>query len=178
MIFFPPKELDLKHAFAVALVAVTAMGCATAQDTKTAPAPKAAAAPKSECAPPPKDLVVKDLQAGTGDLVEVRNPVYVGYTGWLYDGCAADLKGAQFDTSEGRSTPFGFIVGGGRVIQGWDEGVVGMKEGGKRLLIIPPGKAYGEKGAPNGKIPPNATLVFEVNLLKILKPQPLPAKPQ
>jgi FKBP-type peptidyl-prolyl cis-trans isomerase len=168
----------LKHAFAVALVAVTAMGCATAQDSKTAPAKAQAAPAKTECAPPPKQLVVKDLQAGSGRAAEFRSPVYVGYTGWLYDGCAGDFKGAQFDTSEGRATPFGFQVGVGRVIKGWDEGVLGMKEGGKRLLIIPPDKAYGAAGAGGGKIPPNATLVFEVTLQNILQAQPLPARPQ
>jgi FKBP-type peptidyl-prolyl cis-trans isomerase len=134
-------------------------------ESKTAQAARPAT---PACAPAPKDLVVKDLEPGTGPLVAARNPVWVSYTGWLYDGCKPDLKGTQFDTSEGRATPFGFIVGGGRVIRGWDEGVVGMKEKGKRLLVIPPEKAYGAQGAGGGKIPPNATLVFEVTLLKIL----------
>lgn len=169
----------MKHAFAMAFAAVTAMGCATEQDSKPVPAPMAAAAPaKVDCTPPPKELVVKDLEVGPGREVAFRNPVYMGYTGWLYDGCAKDLKGAQFDTSEGRGTPFGFIVGVGRVIKGWDEGVLGMKEGGRRLLVIPPDKAYGAAGAGGGKIPPNATLVFEVKLLNIVQAQPLPAKPQ
>ncbi len=169
----------MRHAFALALVAITAMGCAPAQDSTPAAATKAAVAPaKVACAPPPKELVVKDLELGDGRSVEARNPVYVGYTGWLYDGCAKDLKGAQFDTSEGRVTPFGFIVGVGRVIKGWDEGVVGMKERGKRLLVIPPDKAYGAAGGGGGKIPPNATLVFEVKLLNIVQAQPIPTKPQ
>ena len=167
----------MKNAFALAFVAVTAMGCAPAQDSN--PAPQAAAAPaKVDCTPPPKELVVKDLEAGAGRQVALRDPVYVSYTGWLYDGCAKDLKGAQFDTSDGRVTPFGFIVGVGRVIKGWDEGVVGMKEGGKRLLVIPPDKAYGKAGT-GGRIPPNATLVFEVRLGSIVQTQPIPAaKPQ
>ena len=159
------KEPKLRHAFAMALAAMTVMGCAPAQDST--PAPVAAPA-KAACTPPPAQLVVKDLDQGTGQVVATRTPVYVSYTGWLYDGCAKDLKGAQFDTSEGRATPFGFLVGGGRVIKGWDEGVVGMKEKGKRLLVIPPDKAYGAAGAGGGKIPPNATLVFEVTLLNIV----------
>jgi FKBP-type peptidyl-prolyl cis-trans isomerase FkpA len=164
----------VRHAFAVALAAMTVMGCAPAQDST----PAAAAAPaKAACTPPPRELVVKDLEQGTGQVVVARNPVYVSYTGWFYDGCAKDMKGAQFDSSEGRVTPFGFIVGAGRVIKGWDEGVVGMKEKGKRLLVTPPDKAYGAAGAGGGKIPPNATLVFEVTLLNII-PMGAPAKAQ
>jgi FKBP-type peptidyl-prolyl cis-trans isomerase len=159
--------------YTLTLIAAFAMaGCATAPETKTAAAPAAApvAAPaKKECAPPPKELVQKDITIGDGKEVVLRSPTYFDYTGWLYDGCAADLKGAKFDSSEGRQTPFGVIVGAGRVIKGWDEGVMGMKERGKRLLVIPPDKAYGEKGAGNGLIPPNATLVFEVTVLNILQ---------
>ena len=139
--------------------ALALSGCAVAQTS--APAPAA-------CAPAPKELTKKELAPGTGDPIATRTAVLVGYTGWLYDGCKADLKGAQFDTSVGRATPFGLVVGGGRVIKGWDEGLVGMKEGGKRLLVIPPDKAYGEKGAGD-KIPPNSTLVFEVELIKVLQ---------
>ena len=168
----------MRHAFAMALAAVTVLGCAPAQDSTSATATKPAAAPaKAACTPPPKELVVKDLDRGTGKVVEARDPVYVNYTGWLYDGCAKDLKGAQFDTSEGRVTPFGFIVGAGRVIKGWDEGVAGMREKGKRLLVIPPDKAYGAAGAGGGLIPANATLVFEVTLLNII-PTGAPAKAQ
>jgi FKBP-type peptidyl-prolyl cis-trans isomerase len=122
---------------------------------------------KAACAPAPKELVKKDLDAGSGDAARVRSAVVVSYTGWLYDGCKADLKGEQFDTSVGRPTPFGFVVGAGRVIKGWDEGLVGMKEHGRRLLVIPPDKAYGER-AVGPVIKPNSTLVFEVELLRIL----------
>ncbi len=163
----------MKQAIAVGLAALLATACATAQ--VTAPA-------KSECQPPPKDLVVKDLEVGKGRTGEMRTPIYVNYTGWLYDGCAKDFKGAMFDTSAGRSTPFGFVAGAGPVIKGWNEGVIGMKEKGKRLLIIPPDKAYGERGAGNGKIPPNATLVFEIEVIQFVMPGlntvPAPRKPQ
>src|SRR6185369_17872508 len=154
---------------ALAAMALTAL-CANAQ------APKAA--DKTGCVPPPKELVVKELAPGTGDRVVVPNSaVLVVYTGWLYDGCAKDLKGEQFDTSVGRTTPFGFMVGVGKVIKGWDEGVLGMKEkDAKRLLVIPPEKGYGAKAAPGGKIPPNSTLFFEVQTVQIVYyPPPAPA---
>ena len=138
-------------------------------------APRAPA--KSACAPAPQALVKKDLAPGTGREVKFRSAVQVGYTGWLYDGCAPDLKGAKFDSSEGRVTPFSFMVGAGKVIKGWDEGLVGMKEkNAKRLLIIPPDKGYGERGA-GGVIPPNATLVFEVEVFQIVhQPEDEPEK--
>ena len=91
----------------------------------------------------------------------------VWYTGWLYDGCKADFKGKQFDSNVGK-VPFGVTVGAGRVIRGWDEGIVGMKEKGKRLLIIPPNKAYGTRVFPDGRIPPGSTLVFEVEVMSVV----------
>ena len=145
------------------VVALGLFGCAA--EPKPAPAPVA-------CKPPPADLVTSDLAPGDGDAVRFRSAVLVSYTGWLYDGCKPDLKGAQFDTSEGRPTPFGFIVGAGRVIRGWDRGVIGMKEGGKRLLVIPAGLGYGAQGAGGGKIPPNSALVFEVKVEKIVAQPP------
>ncbi|MDQ3025780.1 MAG: FKBP-type peptidyl-prolyl cis-trans isomerase [Pseudomonadota bacterium] len=166
----------MKNIFALAAVGTLAIGCATAQEKSATPAP-AAAAPSStaSCPAPPKDLVVKDLQKGTGEVVAFRTAVLVGYTGWVYDGCAQDLKGEKFDSSEGRATPFGLMVGAGRVIKGWDEGLIGMQTGGKRLLVIPPEKAYGAR-SPTPKIPPNSTLVFEVTLVDIAA-SPTPAPP-
>ena len=114
-----------------------------------------------------KELVIKDTKIGEGKVAEKEKAVLVHYTGWLYDPKAPDQKGAQFDTSVGRPTPFGFTLGVGRVIKGWDEGIPGMKEGGKRTLIIPPSMAYGERGA-GGVIPPNATLLFEVELIDVV----------
>lgn len=166
---------------AIALAAMALAACANAQDVK-----KAADATAS-CAPPPKELVTKDLETGTGDRVVInRSAVLVTYTGWVYDGCAKDFKGVKFDSSEARTTPFGFMVGVGKVIKGWDEGVLGMKEkGAKRLLIIPADKAYGAEGGADGKIPPNSALVFEVQTIQFAyypgdpttKPGPAPAAP-
>lgn len=158
----------MKNVIVGAFVIAALAGCASA------PQPQAAAAPapaKVECSPPPAELVVKDLQPGSGQAVRVRSAILVGYTGWLYDGCKQDLKGEMFDTSVGRPAPFGFVVGAGRVIKGWDEGLIGMREKGKRLLIIPARKAYGDRAA-GGKIPPNSTLVFEVDLEKIVQQPP------
>jgi FKBP-type peptidyl-prolyl cis-trans isomerase FkpA len=126
--------------------------------------------PRCEAASP--QLMTRDLAPGTGDPVTPRTAVLVSYTGWLYEPCKPDHKGEQFDSSEGRPTPFGFIIGAGRVIKGWDEGVVGMREGGKRELFIPPDMGYGAAGAPGGKIPPNAALVFDVEVVKVIARPP------
>ena len=92
--------------------------------------------------------------------------VRVHYTGWLYDATKPDKRGHKFDSSKDRNDPFDFTLGGGQVIPGWDEGVAGMKVGGTRMLTIPPHMGYGARGA-GGVIPPNATLVFEVELLEV-----------
>lgn len=169
----------MKNAFLFAAAALVLGACgATAERTPGAP-PAAAATPAAPgCVPAPASLVARDLQDGRGDPVTFRTAVTVHYTGWLYDGCVPDLKGAMFDTSTTRGVPFGFVVGAGRVIKGWDEGFVGMREGGKRLLIIPPDKGYGATPAPGGKIPPNSTLLFEVDLVRVLeRPQAQPRSP-
>jgi FKBP-type peptidyl-prolyl cis-trans isomerase FkpA len=104
-------------------------------------------------------LKYEDLKEGTGDAAKKGDTVQVHYTGWLKDG-------TKFDSSLDRKEAFSFTLGKGMVIKGWDEGVAGMKVGGKRKLIIPPELAYGKKGAGN-VIPPDAELTFEVELLKI-----------
>ncbi|WP_366931100.1 FKBP-type peptidyl-prolyl cis-trans isomerase [Thiofilum sp.] len=107
-----------------------------------------------------------DAKVGSGAEALTGKVVAVHYTGWLYDEKAADKKGAKFDSSLDRGAPFEFPLGGGRVIKGWDEGVVGMKVGGQRTLIIAPEYGYGARGA-GGVIPPNATLLFDVELLDV-----------
>jgi FKBP-type peptidyl-prolyl cis-trans isomerase FkpA len=110
------------------------------------------------------ELIKKDTKVGTGEEAAVGKAVEVHYTGWLYDPNAADNKGAKFDSSRDRGTPFSFLLGAGRVIKGWDKGVAGMKVGGQRTLIIPPEMAYGARGAGN-VIPPNSALIFDVELI-------------
>ncbi|MEO8754268.1 MAG: FKBP-type peptidyl-prolyl cis-trans isomerase [Casimicrobiaceae bacterium] len=107
-----------------------------------------------------------DTKQGAGAEAATGKSVSVHYTGWLYDESKPENKGAKFDSSKDRNAPFVFPLGGGKVIKGWDEGVVGMKVGGQRTLIIPGNMAYGERGYP-GVIPPNATLMFDVELLEV-----------
>lgn len=107
-----------------------------------------------------------DTQVGTGREAEPGFNVTVHYTGWLYDAAAEGGKGKKFDSSLDRGQPFNFFLGAGQVIQGWDEGFAGMKIGGKRTLIIPSEMGYGARGA-GGAIPPNADLIFDVELLGV-----------
>jgi FKBP-type peptidyl-prolyl cis-trans isomerase FkpA len=107
-----------------------------------------------------------DLKPGTGAEAAKGKMVRVHYTGWLFDPAAADHRGQKFDSSKDRGEPFEFSLGAGEVIQGWDDGVAGMRVGGTRVLTIPPALGYGARGA-GGVIPPNATLVFEVELLDV-----------
>jgi len=137
----------------------------SAQSTGTAAKP-AAAAPTASAVAPSK-LTLVDRKVGDGALAENGSPVAVHYTGYLWDATAPDNKGKKFDSSIDRKIPFGFMIGAGRVIKGWDEGVAGMKVGGQRTLIIPPDKGYGAQGA-GGAIPPNATLVFDVELMAVV----------
>jgi peptidylprolyl isomerase len=110
--------------------------------------------------PAPADLVVTDLTVGDGDEAKPGQTVTVHYVG------VSHAKGEEFDSSWNRNEPFKFPLGGGRVIAGWDQGVAGMKVGGRRQLVIPPHLAYGERGA-GGVIGPGATLVFVVDLLGV-----------
>ena len=109
----------------------------------------------------PSGLQYEDAIDGTGPSAKAGQHVTVHYTGWLYNN---GVKGAKFDSSKDRQSPFKFDLGAGMVIRGWDEGVQGMKVGGTRLLVIPPQLGYGARGA-GGVIPPNATLKFDVELL-------------
>lgn len=158
-----PTAEAAKPADAAAQPAATAAS-ATAQTSPTTAATEAAPAAGSSNI---TSLQSTDVKAGTGAEAVAGKAVSVHYTGWLYDEKAADKHGAQFDSSHDRDEPFEFTLGGGQVIQGWDQGVVGMKVGGQRTLIIPASLAYGEMGAGGGLIPPNASLVFDVELLDV-----------
>ena len=111
----------------------------------------------------PDGLKIIDVKVGTGALPKTGQTCVMHYTGWLYEN---GTKGKKFDSSVDRNEPFEFAIGTGNVIKGWDEGVITMKVGGKRTLIIPPSLGYGARGA-GGVIPPNATLIFDVELLDV-----------
>jgi FKBP-type peptidyl-prolyl cis-trans isomerase FkpA len=111
-------------------------------------------------------LQITDTKIGTGATATAGKEVTVHYTGWLYDEKAADHHGKKFDSSRDREEPFAFRLGAGMVIRGWEEGVVAMNVGGTRTLTIPPDLGYGARGA-GGVIPPNAVLVFDVELLDV-----------
>ena len=114
----------------------------------------------------PKELQKIDVKQGTGADAVAGKVVVVHYTGWLYDPAKPGNKGNKFDSSRDAGKPFDFPLGGGRVIKGWDQGVAGMKVGGKRTLVIPPDLGYGARGFP-GAIPPNSVLIFDVELLEV-----------
>ena len=111
-------------------------------------------------------LDITDTVIGTGTEATKGKSISVHYTGWLFEEGAENHKGEKFDSSLDRNEPLDFPLGAGMVIDGWDQGFAGMKEGGKRTLIIPSDMAYGSRGA-GGVIPPNAVLIFEVELVKV-----------
>ena len=144
------------------ITALAACGIAFAEAPASAPpvTPPVAAAPEAA-------VLVTDLVKGVGDEAFPGMVVIVHYTGWLYDPSAQDFRGRQFDSSRERGQPFSFHLGSGHVIRGWEQGIPGMRVGGTRRLVIPPELAYGSKGAGNGVIPPDTTLLFEVELLAV-----------
>ncbi len=136
---------------------------ATIATSTLAAAAPAAAQPQGKAMTTPSGLQIIDTTVGTGASPRTGQTCVMHYTGWLSEGGA---KGKKFDSSVDRGQPFEFPIGQKRVIGGWDEGVATMKVGGKRTLIIPPQLGYGARGA-GGVIPPNATLIFDVELLAI-----------
>jgi FKBP-type peptidyl-prolyl cis-trans isomerase len=151
---------------AVAAAAVAAMAAIAPAALAQSPAPTAATPSSSKLDAKVTELKKIDVKQGTGAEAQSGKAVIVHYTGWLHDPSAPDAKGRKFDSSRDRGVPFGFMLGAGRVIKGWDDGVVGMQVGGQRTLVIPPALGYGERGA-GGVIPPNATLIFDVELIEV-----------
>jgi FKBP-type peptidyl-prolyl cis-trans isomerase len=135
----------------VACIVVVALAASACGSSGTAPSNVPPSAPYSQT----------DLVVGTGATATAGHTVTVSYTGWLYDPAKPDSKGTQFDSAPS----FSFVLGAGKVISGWDQGVPGMKVGGQRRLIIPPDLAYGNRAV--GAIPPNSTLVFDITLLGV-----------
>jgi FKBP-type peptidyl-prolyl cis-trans isomerase FkpA len=154
----------LRRPFVAALGALVLVSATAYAQTPATTAPAATAAKPAIA---PTKLTIVDRKLGEGPAAAANEPVLVHYTGYLFDPSAPLNKGAKFDSSLDRPAPLGFIIGAGRVIKGWDEGITGMKVGGQRTLVIPPDKAYGEKGA-GALIPPNSTLVFDVELMGII----------
>lgn len=158
-------RISIALSFVCALVCSSAFLTACSPGSQTAEAQATADAPSLPSGPI-TGLTLVDTIIGQGAVAEPGAVAVVHYTGWLYDEAAADRRGEKFDSSVDRGQPFSFPLGGGRVIRGWDEGVAGMRVGGKRLLFLPPEYGYGARGAGD-VIPPNATLTFEVELLEL-----------
>ncbi len=150
----------------ITLACTLALSATITSCTDTSEATKVTSAPVVSSANAITSLTKNDVKVGTGAEAKVGKTVSVHYTGWLYDTNAENKRGKQFDSSRTRGTPFQFPLGTGRVIKGWDKGVAGMKVGGQRTLIIPADLAYGARGA-GGSIPPNATLMFDVELMGV-----------
>jgi FKBP-type peptidyl-prolyl cis-trans isomerase FkpA len=168
----PPKLSNIRGPLVILTASALLAGCGDAAPAGDAADPLVAGRPEQVTYAPnlnvnlanmettPSGLHYEDLAVGEGEMAVPVNLVSVHYTGWL-------PNGQQFDSSRtGAGTPFQFNLGTGEVIPGWDEGVAGMRVGGRRRLVIPPELAYGERGA-GGVIPPNSTLVFEVELLGV-----------
>jgi FKBP-type peptidyl-prolyl cis-trans isomerase len=165
------KSLGLATTMALAALGIVACSRSEKPDSAgaSAPATAAEATPSATATTSTgtetMPLQKTDLSPGNGAEIASGQTALVHYTGWLFDAAAPENKGKQFDSSVG-GEPFEFPLGGGAVIQGWDQGVVGMKVSGKRRLVIPPEMGYGNRGA-GGVIPPGATLVFDVELVEI-----------
>jgi FKBP-type peptidyl-prolyl cis-trans isomerase len=144
----------------VALAAAVFVVAQTATRKTVAPNTNAPTKVTGDGVKTPSGLVYWDIRVGNGEVAKEGSHVRVHYTGWL-------TNGKKFDSSVDAGKPFDFTIGNGEVIKGWEEGVAGMKVGGKRQLRIPPALGYGAEGTPGGPIPPNATLIFDVQLLGV-----------
>ncbi len=161
-----------RNRFRLTVLGVLVLGAALASAQPAAEKPTGGSAtPTAAASVKPTTTAAKvtviERKIGEGPAAASGEPVLVHYTGYLFDASALDQKGKAFDSSLKRPAPLGFIIGAGRVIKGWDEGITGMQVGGQRTLIIPPEKGYGERGA-GATIPPNSTLVFDVELMGII----------
>jgi FKBP-type peptidyl-prolyl cis-trans isomerase FkpA len=156
-------------------VALCALAASVAQaQTPAAPATAAEAPPppplvvgSATPGPAAEQLIVTDTKVGTGKEATTGATVYMHYSGWLYRPLAKGMHGKLFDSSIPRGEPLDFVLGAGRVIKGWDQGIQGMKVGGKRTLIIPSELAYGSRPSPGSGIPPNSALIFDVELMDV-----------
>ena len=153
------SRFSLRLTPAIALVLLVA--CGSKPSTALGPA-----ADNPASTPAIRTLEIVELRSGEGAAIAAGQEAVVQYTGWLYEPSAPDKKGREFDSSKNSGKPFRFVVGAGQVIKGWDQGVLGMKRGGRRRLTIPANLAYGDAGA-GGIIPPGATLIFDVDLVAI-----------
>jgi FKBP-type peptidyl-prolyl cis-trans isomerase FkpA len=164
----------MRRSLVLALLCAASLAQAQDQAPQT---PAAASAPAASApvvvgsatpGPAAEQLIINDVKIGTGREAGVGSTVRMNYTGWLYRPLAKKMHGKMFDTSlvPGRD-PLEFQLGAGRVIKGWEQGIAGMKVGGKRTLIIPSELAYGSKGTADGNIPPNSALIFDVELVEV-----------
>ena len=168
--------MSVRDLLAVLALALSMAGAPVTAQDGAGDAPASAAAPtdpEPTVVPPVPvteagpQLLTEELRRGVGEIARSGMTLTVHYTGWLLEPGALGYRGKKFDSSRDRGQPFRFTLGQGRVIKGWDVGMVGMQVGTIRRLVIPPEMAYGSRGLGNGLIPPNATLVFEVELLGI-----------
>ncbi|NVM78010.1 FKBP-type peptidyl-prolyl cis-trans isomerase FkpA [Duganella sp. SG902] len=150
------------------------LAAAAAAARAQAPQPEAAPAPAEPVVvgsatpgPAAEQLIITDTKIGTGKEATVGATVFMHYSGWLYRPLAKNMHGKLFDSSIPRGEPLDFVLGAGRVIKGWDQGIKGMKVGGKRTLIIPSDLAYGSRPSPGSNIPPNSALIFDVELVDV-----------
>lgn len=163
-------QMNTKNAQGSVLLAVALLAIASCSRDQPAPPAESPAATPAPAPEPITELQRIDMQVAPGEGISQGQVAVVHYTGWLYEPGAPDNKGAKFDSSRDRGEPFRFEIGRGQVIKGWEEGVQGMRVGSQRRLIIPSHLAYGDRGAGGGVIPPNATLLFDIELLAIEQP--------